>query len=206
MGSPSAPDDARQQVRQRILEAFAERARVLGTRGVVMADLARELGMSTRTLYQHFPAKAVLVRELMERWADEFLGEQGRRILEDRPPLEGMKEAAAEWVDAQARFSSRFWRDLAREHPEVWQSFQERLGQGFGRARERVLPLLRDGLPPELVLRLLIQSVQFAADPERCEWLGLSRREAVEAAIDVWAHGALGSGPPPALSVVPDED
>jgi AcrR family transcriptional regulator len=206
VSSSSAPGDPRRQVRERILEAFAERARVLGTRGVVMADLARELGMSTRTLYQHFPAKAELVRALMERWADEYLGERGRRILEDRPPLESMKEAAAEWVDAQARFSSRFWRDLARDHPEVWQSFQERLGRGLGRARERVLPLLRDGVPTDLVLRLLIQSVQFAADPERCERLGLSRREAVEAAIDLWARGALAPEARPPLSVVPGED
>jgi AcrR family transcriptional regulator len=57
----------RDHQRQRILEAFEERARADGPRGVVMAELARDLSMSTRTLYQHFDSKAELVHEILGR-------------------------------------------------------------------------------------------------------------------------------------------
>jgi AcrR family transcriptional regulator len=56
---PSDPSVAR--VRERILQAFSEKAKRSGLRSVVMAELASELRMSAATLYKHFSSKEELV-------------------------------------------------------------------------------------------------------------------------------------------------
>ena len=102
MASTELAAVARTRTRERILDAFAEGARVDGPRNVVMAELARDLGISTRTLYQHFPSKADLVDSLMERWAAEVQRTQNANIAQDATPFEHMLKAAESWLEANA--------------------------------------------------------------------------------------------------------
>jgi len=111
------------RVRERIVLAFTERTRTLGPRSIVMAELASELGIRTRTLYRHFRAKDELVVEVVERLAEEFASAQRRRLEQRLPALDRLRETAVSWVEARTRFSPTFWRDL-RQHtiPTPWPS------------------------------------------------------------------------------------
>src|SRR5688500_12199962 len=66
----TARRDAR--LEEQVRREFSARARKSSPRAVVMADLARDLGISTKTLYRLFPSKADLMRRLLERWAGRF--------------------------------------------------------------------------------------------------------------------------------------
>ncbi|MBW2315424.1 MAG: TetR/AcrR family transcriptional regulator [Deltaproteobacteria bacterium] len=94
-----AVQESRDHQRQRILKAFEERARANGPRGVVMAELARDLGISTRTLYQHFASKAELVHEILGRWAVEVDADQARRLTSKESLQERMIDVAAQERD-----------------------------------------------------------------------------------------------------------
>jgi AcrR family transcriptional regulator len=159
-----------------------------------MAELARDLGISTRTLYQRFPSKGDLVMAMMERWADALAREQERRLRRRMTPLASMTEAAVGWIEARERFSPVFWRELAREYPDAARVFRSRVRANMERARERLIPLMRPDLDSALALELLLEMVQLATDTDRCERVGLTRREAARAALDLWARGALASG------------
>jgi len=188
--------------RERIVDGFIERARTLGPRAVVMAELAGGLGMSTRTLYRHFRSKAELMQEVVARYAEEAARRQESRFARKLNPLERILETAEGWLEDRDRFSAAFWREAHQQYPEtlqVWRTTQRGL---LAKARERILPDLREGLPPDLAIALLFSSIELAADPVRCDRLGISRQEAVAHAGEIWARGALRR---PALRVVPGD-
>jgi len=185
---------ARDRQRHRILEAFEERAARNGPRDVVMAELARDLGISTRTLYQQFGSKAEIVREVLERWAAEHDDEPGA------PPggsVQGrVMEATERWVRGQDRFSTEFWRQIHRDYPEARRALADRIERSQERMREHLAPHLRPEVNVDLALSLLRRSLGHALDPERCNGLGLSRQEAVRQTVSLWCRGALRPGAP----------
>lgn len=187
---PAVQED-RESPRERILEVFAERARVRGPRSVVMAELARDLGMSTRTLYQHFGSKAEIVHEIVARWASDMDGQQRRRMAGGEPAAERVIAAATDWIGGQDRFSDAFWEQLVHDFPDASRVLAEQIGRSVAAARETFGPDLREGLAPELAFSLLKSVIRHALDPKRCDRLGLSRPEAVRQAVELWCRGAL---------------
>src|SRR4249920_707836 len=92
----SAPSE----VRARILDAFSTRAKQVGIRGVMMAELAGELRMSAATLYKQFPSKEALAMACVERWARE-LGAAEAAKRDPAHPRHGF-EQFMHWIDAWA--------------------------------------------------------------------------------------------------------
>jgi len=191
MGAEAEQLAARARSRERILDAFTEGARSAGPRNVVMAELARELGISTRTLYQHFPSKADLVSALMERWADGLHADHLARTASGQSPYEQMLAAAEGWLQGQCAFSTSFWAQLERDFPEAFARYQERLRHVLDAGRAHLMPYIREDLDKELALALMQASLRVAADPERCDRLGLSRQEAVRQALEAWVRGTM---------------
>ena len=196
---PAVQDDrnlARERVRERIVESFAQRAAVEGPRGVVMAELARDLGISTRTLYQHFKSKAELVSEIMQNWVLQLGRDQAERMArEDLSPTGKIQDAAAQWVEAQSAFSSAFWSQVQADYPEAAEILKRHIAQGAGAAREQFSPFIRSDLDHEFAFTLLRSAMRTAADPQFCNRLGISRQASVRQAIELWSKGALGDPP-----------
>jgi AcrR family transcriptional regulator len=156
-----------------------------------MAELARDLGIGTRTLYKHFHSKADLVLEVMTRFAAEMAREQQSRFDRRLSPVERLREVALTWVETRIRFAAVFWREVEQQYPEAMAVWQAQLNVGLAMAHERILPELRSDVPPGLSISLLFASVRHAADPARCDQLGISRQDAVVHAVELWARGAL---------------
>jgi len=192
--SPASPGRApASRAPARILAAFEERAAKVGLRGVRMAELAGELGMSTRTLYRHFASKDALVRALMASWARRLEEDQAARLARAgaRSAEEHLREVAGEWLDHVGRFAPVFWEDLARDHPEAHAVYARQIAANLATARDWLVPCVREELDPQLALEGLMALLRHAADPARCERLRLSRRDAVFQAIALWARGAV---------------
>ena len=179
--------------RDRIIEAFADRARANGPRAVVMAELARDLGISTRTLYQHFGSKAELVGEILGRWAAEVDADQRRRLQSALSAEERILDAAASWMDGQERFSEAFWLQVAADFPEASRVLGDQIRNSLGIAREAMTREFHDELHVELAVSLLKAAIRHALDPRRCDRLGVSRQDAVRQAVLLWCRGALRS-------------
>lgn len=193
-GGPRGGRAAGGTLHTRILDAFAARARVASVRGVVMAEVARDLGISTKTLYRVFASKEDLVHALMERWATHLeTSDRSRREEASRGTLTLMREWAEEFARGTERFSPAFWAELERDYPEAYRIYEEAVAQSRERNRRALAPLLRSGIPADYAHELFDAVTAAATDPEVCERVGLSRREAVVIAVELWAAGALRS-------------
>jgi len=184
-----------QQVQERILAAFSERAKRSGIRGIVMAELLQELRMSASTLYQHFPSKDDLVTACVERWAGEIAGDAfvGKPSKDVKVIYDGLIAWAEAWSKAQAQFAPAFISDLRRDYPDAWEIFQRHVTTSKRNGAARLTPGLKPGLRPDIALSLLGLILTHITDPELPDRLRVSRHDFIRTSISIWAGGALRS-------------
>ncbi len=183
-----------ERVRERILVAFSARARRTGIRAVLMAELASDLRMSAMTLYKHFASKDDLVDAMVDAWALELAAIDALewdRAQSCGTALEVLLSWADAWTASLSQVSPAFFADLHRDHPEAWARFNAVIDERKQVAAERLAPFLRDDMQPGVVFPMLDLLVTQAANPRFVERLGVSRREAVRVAIELWGGGAL---------------
>ncbi len=176
---------------KRILKAFEAMASTVGPKGVVMADLVQKLGISTRTLYRCFPNKSQLVTELIHSWSDEQFDRQQHRLGSRMTPRDRIHEAATQWFEHYGQFSDVFWQQLERDFPRAHQVYQQQYSEFLERSRQNLTPYVKPELNPDLVLSGLMVLLDHARNEGLCQELNITRRDALEQMIDVWADGAL---------------
>jgi AcrR family transcriptional regulator len=191
--SKKAVPVAQPEVRERILQAFSERATRSGIRSVIMSELASELRMSPNTLYQHFPSKKHLVTALVERWAQEAgASEAGAvEVASSRGAVESMARWAEAWSASIARYAPAFWEDLARDHADASAIFRAEIKRWKELGAARLRPHLLPDLHPDVALAILDLILTRVSDPRFSEQLGATRRESIRTAIGIWARGSL---------------
>ena len=180
-------------MRARILEAFADRAKHSGIRSVVMGELATELGMSVTTLYQHFPSKDDLVIATLERWIADVAQREAAALPEGKrlSSTERLLRWAHCWAEAVSQYSVAFWEDLRRRHPDAWVRFETEIERRKKEGAAHLRPRIRADVNPHVALAVLDLILTRMPSPRLCDRIGVSRREAIETAIAVWARGAL---------------
>ncbi len=197
MRPPAARQPQAASPRDRILEAFEERARKVGIRGVVMSELARELGISKKTLYQHFSSKEDLVSTMI----DQLMGELHQLGDEISSEITCPKALAQRWakvmLEGEEAYTKVFWEELERDYPEAYAAVQQQAELGRQRAMAQLAEHLRDDVSPELAIATFGFVLTGALDPDLCERLRMTREESVMAALEIWARGALRTHPEP---------
>lgn len=182
----------------RILDAFGRRAGADGIRSVVMSDLARELGMSTKTLYREYATKDALVEALVRHWIDRFVAVQADRERTGMGPEQRLQLGSREILEWRRTYSEAFWDDLRADHPEAWALYLETVRAERVAAWVRVRSEMRDDVDHVLAWKLINVVVEHALTPEVRKKTGMGVGEAIDAAIAIWARGAL--RPPEATS------
>ena len=192
--STSALGAGQNELRARILRAFTERARHAGLRAVVMAEVARDLGISTKTLYKVFDSKEQVVQSLMEMWAALFeaaLANNERAVPDEATIADRLKNQAVVWAEVRARFSPAFWLELERDYPGPFAVFDAARERTRVVVRGRIAPLLKPELDAELAHELYDALTRRAADPDLCQRLNLTPHDALVQAVEIWTRGAL---------------
>jgi AcrR family transcriptional regulator len=189
IAAPSTTSAA--QIRSRILAAFADRAAESSIRGVRMDDLAADLGMSKKTLYQHYRSKQQLVAALLDEWIERTAREQREWAKRGLSPSERLRAWGETWVTSVGRFSRAFWSELRRDYPDAYARYDEAARQNRLDAARSLARHIRPGLSPEIALELLRGALERGIDPTTSARLDVSPREAVGLILDVWTQGAL---------------
>lgn len=173
---------------RQIVEAFAARAQTVGIRAISMSELARELRVSTKTLYKNFRNKEELVTEMVVRWE--------RRIHKPISAYDGglfdiLRYWVKVWVENDAQFSTAFWLDLKTDYPQLYQVYVESLYSRMATMKEQVKPFLKDNLNQPFIWSSYFILMTAAAQPKTFEKIGMTREQCVFAAFDFWAEAAL---------------
>lgn len=140
-GEP-VPED-RSSSTERILEAAKECFARYGYQKTSMEDIAREAGLSRRSVYRYFPDKSALFAEVAAKQTKLFLGEIVRRTAE----LDGLSAQ----IEEVARLTNRFIREdpisaaLLRVDPDALARMVSTEARGLlAMAMEAIVPLIED--------------------------------------------------------------
>lgn len=170
-----------------------------GPRSLVMADLARSQGMSTKTLYRLFPSKEALILAVVRRWCDGLLAAQEQRDDSGMTTHERVRTALQALVAHRRRFSAQFWTELRDEHPEAWSLHTETLTRSRRRVESWMRLARRPDVDAEVARQSLVALIEVAQRPELLEATGMDLTDALDQIAGIWVRGVMVSPdePPP---------
>lgn len=193
-----APIASVSELAQRILEAARDRIFRSGLRALTMDDLARDLGVSKKTLYVHFPSKEAIAEQIVD-----FIGRTMRARFD--AIFDNTKLSFSEKMCA---ISEHIGSTLAKINPAMLRDFQQQapaLFKKIDELRQKNIPyvfgrLLREGQAAGLVRaevdvtfasEFWLQAMRGLMHPDTLERTQLSPRQTLDKAIGVFLGGVL---------------
>ncbi|MGA2401792.1 MAG: helix-turn-helix domain-containing protein [Syntrophobacteraceae bacterium] len=152
---------------ERIVAAARRNFFANGFRRVTMDDLARELGMSKKTLYEYFPSKTAIVEAaIFDKFRD--IDAELERITSECP----------------SDFSGMLHR-LLRRRELVQRYLGKLLGEG------RAAGIIREDIAAELVIEILLGAVEAIMNPPKMAELDITPKTGFLAIIAVILEGVI---------------
>jgi len=179
------------QQRKNILKIFSHKTRTEGLRAVSMANIAKDLAISTKTLYKHFPTKAILVQTVVNEKSEEINKERSRRIMNGVNAHRRIEASTLEWFDQNNELGEKFLHELGRDFPEIFSLYEQHVESFLARSAKVLKPEIRKGLNKDYALSVLWKAINQIPSLEECEQLGIKRKQALSQTIDIWARGCL---------------
>ena len=176
MTPPSAATESSAETRKRIVATAQARFMASGFSAVTMDDIARELGMSKKTLYEFFPGKKDLLMA-PNRLKTETCELEFRAIAnEEKDFFARARRTFAYIAMLYSRLTPHYLTDIRRNAPEVWEEIQE-----FRRTRVRshmielldqgvAQGVLRKDLDRDALVRLYLTMTSALLHPEISGW------------------------------------
>ncbi len=189
-------DDAR----QRIIACARQHFFAHGFRSVTMEDLARELGMSKKTLYAHFPGKPDLIEAAIGDKLRALDADLGLIEKNHKNDSEGrLREFLAHMHAHLGELSPTFVRDMRSVAPEVWRSVESRRAAIVERYFGKLIRdgqrtgLIRDDLSPQFITEVLLGLLQTILNPQKLALLKLEPQTAAKQVLSTILNGVFTS-------------
>jgi TetR/AcrR family transcriptional regulator, cholesterol catabolism regulator len=157
--------------RTHILATTQELIFRFGIRSVSMDDIAKQLGISKKTIYQFFKDKNEIIHKLMDL-----------KLKEDEKALKGIEKISANVVDevfnlmkhignAIGQINPNVFYDLQKYHPQTWKLFKEfkehcilkMVEETFIRGIKQ--SLIRPDINVKILSRLRMEQVEMGFNP-----------------------------------------
>lgn len=185
--------DPTEQILQKAEQIFLQR----GFYKVSMDELAAELRMSKKTVYQHFSGKDELLGAMLKRRM-ERVGAEVARILDSPVAFPEKFRSLIQLIHRRiGEVQPVFLEDLQRHAPEQFRGIEEFRGRMlpvyFGRILDEgtAAGLLRTDLNRELFIRVLVSTIQTLVRPNVLMELRLHPWEGLDGILQLFFEGAL---------------
>jgi TetR/AcrR family transcriptional regulator, cholesterol catabolism regulator len=162
-----------------------------------MDDLARELGMSKKTVYSHFASKEDLLRAVLVHRVSE-VGQGLEAIVRVKESFPAKLGHVARFLQGKiAEVSPVFLEDIRRYAPDCFRVVEEFRGRAiphyFGRLFDEGIRAghVRPQVNRDLLIRMLVLSIQGIIRPEAVGELRLHPREALDHILAITLDGIL---------------
>jgi len=142
-----------------------------GLRGVTMEDLAREMGISKKTLYVHFTDKNSLVEAVVEAFLSQHQAAAEAIFIACPNPIDQLWGIAGAIQSQLQQVKPAIYLELRRYFPGAYKLFETYQQQSI---RKQVVANLINGvqggwyrknLNPEILSRIFIQLMPMKMDP-----------------------------------------
>jgi len=158
-------------VKERIVKSALNLFWRYGIKSVTMDDIARELGISKRTIYQHYPDKEAILAMVIKGELSSQKCEMEKLDTYSENPIEQMIQAAEQIRTAIAHMNPTLIYDLKKYYPESWGLFQTYKNEFVIRNIQDnlthgiTLGLYRSDIDVEVLSLLRMQEFEIAFDP-----------------------------------------
>jgi TetR/AcrR family transcriptional regulator, cholesterol catabolism regulator len=157
-------------VKERILKTAVDLFWRYGVKSVTMEDIAKELGISKKTIYQHFVDKDAIVEQVIEKELDCEKTDIDRLESEARDPIHEVILASDYMRATLGTMSPALLYDLKKYHPKAWNLFQkhkqEHIVHSISDNLRRGIQqgLYRHDINIDVLARLRIEQIEMAFD------------------------------------------
>ena len=134
-------------MKERIIAEARQLFNHLGVKTVRLDDIAQQLGISKKTVYQYFDSKEELVRLMLETQLNENLREANAIHLEVTNPIASALLIWDRLIHYRQTVNPNLLRDIERHYPTVWNLFQTFRTEYINTI---LIINLRDGIKQEL--------------------------------------------------------
>ncbi|MCU0352891.1 MAG: TetR/AcrR family transcriptional regulator [Cytophagales bacterium] len=183
--------------RERILSAAEELFMRYGFRSITMDEIARHLGVSKKTIYQHFTDKDEIVLQCIANhmnaekcMAQEILSQVSNPVAEFLLEAQQLK-LTFNGVHPTVLF------ELKKYHPKAWAVFQEHKEKWIIKSimdnlrKGMEMGLYRPDINPEILARMRVEQVALAFDPQAFPTGRFDLRTIQLQFIEHFLHGIL---------------
>lgn len=181
-------------MKTRIINGFIEEIQNNGIK-FTMDDLARRLGMSKRTLYEHFSSKVSILDAIIDLTFEEFDAET--KEIVDNPNLtllEKIRKVIVVVPKHNEFYDLRILEQLERSYPEQWKRVIGELYQW-----DELQKLLEEGMEQgiiknrniDLLMKLIIEAANITLDQKFFYEHGISVGEGLETIVDLILTGIV---------------
>jgi AcrR family transcriptional regulator len=185
-------------VAARIVAGAREHFMAHGFRGVTMDELARELGMSKKTLYAHFPSKDALLHAVLLDKFRRVEADLALAVQESSSDFSGaLRKVLACLQRHTAEVQPPLLRDVRRDAPELFKLVEARRHELIERYFGGLLQegcktgLIRQDIPPHLITEILLTATRAIVNPQRLSELDMTPNVAYMAIMSVILEGVM---------------
>ncbi|EMT51186.1 transcriptional regulator [Brevibacillus borstelensis AK1] len=185
-------------VQERIIQLAI---REIHTKGLkfTMAELARQAGMSTKTLYGYFSSKEELISVIIERGVKKLQQKEAEIIgRTDIDLTEKLKLLLALVPSGFGSTHIRLWYELKRYYPEQWALVEDCLQNEWEHVRNILERGMAEGtfqrVSIPVFIHMYIGSLEHLVDRQVVEETNMTMADALDAMIEILLHGIAGGG------------
>lgn len=184
-------------MKTRILNKGAELFFRYGVKTVTMDSIATELGISKKTIYQHFPDKDSMVFEVVKSFIERDLAKWKELDRLYSNVIEKMFKSFEMTKDLLTQMNPRLLFEIQKYFPKAFQLFEahgetcinENLISDFKKGAQ--FGYFRNDVDFELLARLRMAEVDLAFNPDFYPGNKLSLYETQMALMDIFMRGIL---------------
>jgi AcrR family transcriptional regulator len=193
------PGSTKMKAEDQILKGAEELFFRYGLKGITMDDIAKHLGMSKRTIYQHFPTKDSIISALLKAHREKN-DEQIKSFHETA--ADAVEEILMTMQQLKSMFgvmNPRLLFELKKFHPKVWQEFQDFKQNVIMQSVTENIKLgikqgiYRDDIDVAILSRLRVEQIELAWNPEIFPPSTHDTTKVHIVLIDHFLHGLLNS-------------
>ncbi len=185
------------ELKERIIQAAVERFFTHGFSKVTMDELAAELGISKKTMYQYFRSKDDLLDAVVS-WMIIRVGARLSQIMASSGSF--VDKLYDLWMlvgEILSRFSRQMQDDLRRFRPDLWKRIddtrREKILANFSQIVEEGIRsgLIREDVNREILTHIYLGAVQGTVNPEILVRSSFSAADAFRTILQVMLEGIL---------------
>ncbi|MBL7778495.1 MAG: TetR/AcrR family transcriptional regulator [Chitinophagales bacterium] len=143
-----------------------------GVKSMTMDDIARELGMSKKTIYQFVGNKAELVNKVLNEYLSEERKQVETILSKSANAVDGMINMVEYLLNVLHDFNPASLNDLQKYYPEAWKIYDEyRYQYVVTRIRENLDTGVKQGvyradMDADIIARIYVRGIDMILDQQ----------------------------------------